>query len=355
VSFKRWIKALGDLTMVMIILTDAERSTAIKRFLARIGFLLVPISILLIKYYPEMGMAYKSADGRQVFEGVTNDKNMLGVICLLIGLGSVWRLLHLLRDKQRADRRRRLIAQGVLLMLALWLFWHANSMTSLACFVIGSGLIVATSFPTITRSRALVHALVLALLILASIALIPDVGGDMVRGLGRDPTLTGRTELWSEIVGMNGNPVVGTGFESFWLGPRLEQIWSRHWWHPNEAHNGYLEVFLNLGWAGLTLFAVVIVTGYRNVVRLLRRDPEVGRLMLALFVVGIIYSFTEAGFRLLNPVWISFMLSAMAVPKALPAKALGDVTEPFVQDVRVLSPATRRATRAPAYQKTALR
>src|SRR5437667_6573062 len=51
VAFKRWIKALGDLMMVLVVLTDPDRSTAIKRLLARVGFLLVPVSILLIKYY----------------------------------------------------------------------------------------------------------------------------------------------------------------------------------------------------------------------------------------------------------------------------------------------------------------
>src|SRR5208283_1874789 len=39
VSFKRWIKAVGDLTMVLIVLTDRERYAAIKRTLAWTGFL----------------------------------------------------------------------------------------------------------------------------------------------------------------------------------------------------------------------------------------------------------------------------------------------------------------------------
>jgi len=315
VAFKRWIKALGDLVMAMIILTDPEPLAALKRFLARIAFLLVPVSILLIKYYPDLGLAYRFQDGRQVFVGVTNDKNMLGVICLLFGLGAAWRVLHALREPQHSRSKRPLIAHGVILAMVFWLFWKANSMTSLACFVLASGLIVATSLPALARKRAVVHLLVATMLTVASLALFLDVGTGLVETLGRDPTLTGRTELWKEIVGMTGNPWFGTGFESFWMGPRLDKIWSEHWWHPNEAHNGYLEVFLNLGWTGMILLGVVIVTGYRNAIGMLRRDPKAGGLMLAYFVVGVIYSFTEAGFRLLNPVWITFMLGAIAVPK----------------------------------------
>jgi exopolysaccharide production protein ExoQ len=324
VAFKRWIKALGDLVMVMIILTDPERSSAVKRFLARTGFILVPVSVLLIKYYPDLGIAYRTTDGSRAFVGIASDKNMLGMICLIFGLCAAWGVLHALRDRQHSLSNRPLIAHGVILAMVLWLFWKANSMTSLVCFVLASGLIVATSFSALARKRAVVHLLVATVVLaVAFLALFPNVGAGLVETIGRDPTLTGRTELWNEIVGMNGNPLFGTGFESFWMGSRLEKIWSIHWWHPNEAHNGYLEVFLNLGWTGVALLAVVIVTGYRNALGTLRRDPEAGRFMLAYFLVGLIYSFTEAGFRPLSPLWISFVLAAMAVPKSPVPKASG--------------------------------
>jgi exopolysaccharide production protein ExoQ len=321
VAFKRWIKALGDLVMVMIVLTDPGRSSAIKQFLTRTGFLLVPISVLQIKYYPDLGRRFDRWDGRQVFTGVATDKNMLGVICLLFGLGAVWRISHALRQRQRLLSNRPLIAQLVILTMVLWLFWKANSMSSVACFVLAGGLMMAVNFPSLARKRAVVHLLVAMALATASFALFFDTGGGLVKTLGRDPSLTGRTEVWSDVLGMTGNPVFGTGFESFWLGARLEKLWSKHWWHPNEAHNGYLEVFLNLGWMGVILLAVVIMTGYRNAIGMFRSNPEAGTLGLAYFVVELIYSFTEAGFRMMSPVWISFMLVAMAIPKRSVAKA----------------------------------
>src|SRR2546428_3149771 len=44
--------------------------------------------------------------------------------------------------------------------------------------------------------------------------------------MGRGPTLTGRTQIWHLVLSMTTNPLLGTGFESFWLGPRLQKIWS---------------------------------------------------------------------------------------------------------------------------------
>ena len=152
-------------------------------------------------------------------------------------------------------------------------------------------------------------------LAVAAFPLFLDVGTGLLKSVGRDPTLTGRTEIWKEALAVDRSPILGAGFESFWLGGPLDGPTSGRWWHVNEAHNGYLEVYLNLGWVGVVLLAVVIITGYRNVMGMLRRDPEAGGLLLAYWVFGVIYSFSEAGFRMMSLVWICFQLAAIAVPK----------------------------------------
>ena len=322
VALKRWTKAVGDLVMVLIVLTDSDRPAAIKRFLARIGFLLVPTSILLIKYYPHLGLAW--SEGRTFFIGVAQDKNMLGLICLVSGLGCAWRLIEVSRARAGIRKAGPLIAQGALLTMVLLLFARINSMTSLACFVFASSLMAATSFPAVARRRAVVHLLVVLVVCFASLALFVDIGGDLLGAIGRDATLTGRAGLWEKLLSMNQHPWFGTGFESFWLGKRLEELWGIYWWRPNEAHNGYLEVFLNLGWTGVVLFAVVLATGYRNVITAFRRDPHTGGLRLAYFVAGAAYAFTEVAFRMMSPVWIAFVLAIIAVPESAPPQASGE-------------------------------
>jgi O-antigen ligase len=150
----------------------------------------------------------------------------------------------------------------------------------------------------------------------AATGLLVDTGAGFAHAMGRDG-LSGRTDLWDQLISMPVDPVFGAGFESFWLGPRVEHLWKIYWWHPNQAHNGYLEVFLNLGWAGLALLGVVMLWGYRNVVRAFQRDPRVAQLRLAYFVVAPIYNLTEASFKMMHPVWIAFLLSIIAVPETL--------------------------------------
>jgi len=179
-----------------------------------------------------------------------------------------------------------------------------------------AALIAVTGLSARGRKLGAVHLLVAALAGLSLFALFLDPGGNLVGTLGRNLTLTGRTAIWKQVVDMAGNPLFGTGFESFWLGDRLREMWRNN---PgarlNEAHNGYLEVYLNLGWFGVTLLAVLIVTGYRNVIVALRRDRHVGGLKLAYFVAAVIYSLTEAGFRMVSPIWFFFLLATTAVPK----------------------------------------
>ncbi len=319
VAFKRWTKAVGDLVMVLIILTDPDRSGALKRVLAQIAILLVPASILLIKYYPQLGQVYSGQEGKVRYTGVTMDKNMLGVVCLVSGLGCAWRLVDAYRHRA-GIRKGPLIAQGLLLAMVLWLFQSAQSMTSLACFGLAAGIMVATSFPALVRKRVVVNLLVVSVLCFAFAVLFLGAGAGLVETMGKDSTLSGRTGLWNILLSINENSLLGAGFESFWLGTRLEKLWSLYWWHPNEAHNGYLEVFLNLGWIGVGLLALMIATGYRNVVRALGSDPDTGSLRMAFFVAGTAYGLTEAAFRLLCPVWIVFVLALTAVPKVVSAR-----------------------------------
>ena len=314
VALKRWTKAIGDLAMVLIVVTDANPMAAVKRLLARVGFLLVPLSILLIKFFPNIGFAYHSFTFTPNYMGVATSKNELGGISLLFGVASAWRFFEALQDKRDPSRTRRLAAHGALVVMSLWLFWRANTMTALMCFLMAVALIAATSFSRFARKPLVVHLMAGGMLCVSFSALFLDVGSGLVETIGRDPTLTGRTQVWHLILGLTSNPLLGTGFESFWLGPRLDKIYSMYWWHPNEAHNGYIEVFLNLGWIGLALLGVVLVTGYRNVIAAFRQDPGAGRLRLAYFMVAIVYNFTESAIRIMHPVWILFLLAVLAIP-----------------------------------------
>ena len=208
-----------------------------------------------------------------------------------------------------------MIAQAVILVMVLWLFRIADAMTSLSCFLMGSMLIVLTNFRWVRRKPMVVTLLIVALVAVSAAVLLFGASPDALKTMGRNPTLTGRTEVWNMLLSLVQNPLLGTGFESFWLGPRLEKMWARYWWHPGEAHNGYLEIYLNLGWVGIVLLAVVLGSVYRRIFAAWRARTPASGLRLAYFLVGLVFNLTEAAFfRMEAPVWLFFLLAAVSVP-----------------------------------------
>jgi exopolysaccharide production protein ExoQ len=313
---RKWIRSLGDPVIVLIILTDPKPVAALKRVLVRTGFLLFPISVLLIKYYPYLGRAYSNG-WELMYTGITQHKNTLGMICLVFGLGYLWCFLDYYRAKGQPQRRSHLLAHGTMFATVIWLLWKSNSATSWSCFLIAGAVMAATRRSARPPGLMVVNILVATLVSIPVFALFFDSGGGLVAAVGRNQTLTGRTAIWQQVVAMATNPLFGAGFESFWLGNRLEEIWRTNVGATfNEAHNGYLETYLNLGWCGVILLAVLVGAGYRNVIVGFRRDTVLGGLKLSYFVAAVIYSLTEAGFRMLTPIWVFFLLSTIAVPKS---------------------------------------
>ena len=168
----------------------------------------------------------------------------------------------------------------------------------------------------VVRSRpSRVYMLGMGIFALGGLALALGGAGDVANSLGRDATFSGRTEIWGALLPTVTNPLIGTGFDSYWNSPNMLMFQSTMnslgWYHAelyNSAHNGYLDLFLNLGWIGIGLLAVILTTGYQRACKAFARNREVAALLLACIVSGMIYSSTEAGFRTLCANWIFVLL-----------------------------------------------
>jgi len=323
IAFKRWIKAIGDLAIVLVIITEVLPVAALGRVVSRAGMLLLPTSFLFIRYYPELGRGY-TTDGMLVNYGVTTNKNALGLIVLVVSLVLLWNVRSLMVHKQQPNRGRRLLAQGTLLAFGIALLMTANCSTCKVCFLIGGVLILVLSRRAFVRRPAWVHAMCLTIVVASGAALFLGTG-DVASALGRQSNMSGRTDIWAAVIPVVPNVLVGAGFESFWISPNAllfrEQM-SRLGWYAalvkdlNEAHNGYIEVYLNLGWIGVCLIALVLISGYKRAVKALMRDPELGSLFIGFMIISVFYSVTEAGFRMMNPAWI-FLIVAIVGSSAV--------------------------------------
>ena len=342
-AFKRWTKAIGDLIMVLIVVTDGKPIAALRRLFSRVGFILLPASIFLIRY-TDLGRGY-TPDGAPENTGVTTNKNTLGLIVFIVSLGALWTIRALLADREAPNRTRRLVAQVTLLTFGIVLLQMAHCATAVLCFVLGGGLMLATSLQAFKNRPGRVASLCLVVVLSGGLAML--FGGDSVvsNALGRGNGLSGRTEIWAASIAAAGNPIIGTGFESFWntnvdkVARGLQNYWDVH--NLVSAHNGYIEVYLDLGWIGVCLIALILISGYRRTIKAFQFDPELASLMLAYVTTGTFYSMTEAGFRIMTPSWIFLLLAVVSSSSVIYSHRPGEAAE-------ILASRGGPASRAPA-------
>jgi exopolysaccharide production protein ExoQ len=296
VAFKRWFRDAGQYLMALVVLSDPKPLEAIRTLFRRLCFLLIPLSIVMSKYFPELAKEYDVWTGQGYFVGATTSKNMLGLLCLVSGIFFLWDTA--VRWPSRKDKRTKLII-GInvsFFAMTLWLLNIADSATSRICLAIGSVVLVASQIGTFKRHPKLLLVpipIVFLLYLFLTFALGIDLNAAVAVMVGRDPTLTGRTDIWDAVLSLHTNPILGTGYESFWLGPRLQQIWAMVG-GINEAHNGYLQTYLNLGFVGVGCLVAYLAASYATVSRRLMRSSVLGSLGLTIWTVLLFYNVTEA-------------------------------------------------------------
>jgi O-antigen ligase len=120
----------------------------------------------------------------------------------------------------------------------------------------------------------------------------------LFEGLGRNATLSGRTEIWTLVLrSIAKRPLLGYGFYAFWQGLKGESanaIVAENWVF-GYAHNGYLEICLQLGLVGTALFFFTLFQAMRNAWFCLRNGlPRGVEWYIGIIALTIMYNIDES-------------------------------------------------------------
>lgn len=320
-AFKKWFRDAGIYLAVLVVLTDRNRLAAVRTVLRRLYYLTVPLSIVLIKYYASLGQTF-SVWGVREYTGVATSKNMLGLLCLASGTFFFWDIAT--RWNQRRDKRvRRIILVNIaFISMAIYLLHLCGSKTSTVCLILGS-LMIAAAHSNFGRLhvgwiKAAAPGIFLTYLILT---VGFGLSAQMAAAVGGNATMSDRTRIWQVLLSVPINPVVGCGYQSFWLGWRIDWVWSRLTGdNVFQAHNGYLQTYLDLGLIGLALTCIFLVATYRKICRRLEPLTPLVSLSFGLWSFLLLYNVTEAalGGGLL---WLTLLMGSMTVPERVKARA----------------------------------
>lgn len=242
--------------------------------------------------------------------GVFVHKNLMGQSMSLGALA--WAFSALASPHHRL---RNLLVLGVTILLLIL----CNSMTSILAFMLVIALLPLLRYAASGSTGAVV---MLAAIIPTVPFIIPAIERSttaLLMNVGRDPSFTGRTDIWQYALdALSHKPILGFGFAAFWQDPTIATATETlFYWAPPTAHNGYLDIALSVGIAGLILLVWSLLVSIRNAFAFAReRQNMIGLFPLALLVFFLIYNTTESisGVQP-NILWILFIVVAVSMAK----------------------------------------
>jgi exopolysaccharide production protein ExoQ len=273
-------------------------------------------SIIFGLLAPDLAIMHGEGTLKNAWRGLTAQKNLFGQLATF-GL-IFW--LHALLTKQIQNWRAAL-GSGLAFSCVLL----SRSSTSLMAAVVVSLFMVITlrSPARLRRYMPLVVGLMAVAVVAYAVAVLNLIPGsslllDPITAItGKDTTFSNRSEIWRIIrAHIQLSPLLGSGYGAYWIGavpssPSYTFL-GQLYYYPTEAHNGYLEIVNDLGYAGLVCLVGFLVVYIRQSLQLAVFDRSQGILYLSLFFEQAIVNLSESCWLMINSAFI-FAIMTMSV------------------------------------------
>ncbi|GMM70433.1 O-antigen ligase [Alteromonas gracilis] len=241
---------------------------------------IIVLSAFTVLALPEYGT--RIYVGELSYRGVFIEKNRLGQVLVYYLCFSIF----LFKPKT---------TNYIVAGCAAFLITNNNSMTALLlCFftIILIGIVRLLKTNPIIRNKNLS---IISLILTVSLLILFLAFEAIMLALGKDPTLTGRTELWKYgIDAILERPFTGFGYDAYWSstyewgGEYMRQVIS---WGPMSMHNGWYELILQIGIPGFSLFLYLFIKTMTSVIQNLNKEQnEILSLIFMLLVLFMIWS-----------------------------------------------------------------
>ena len=288
-------------TLIACYVVVAMSAAAIVRRLLLVVAVVLGLSIAFAALWPSL--AFMPDLG--AFRGVFTHKNGMGIFLVLAAM--------LAAVGVRTSLLSPLTCALVVATVAALVIPTASS-TALMLLL----FLIALHFPlAVVRLPPRAATVALTFIGLGAVAIsLPLVFGRnrIFMALGRDATLTGRTEVWAFVRGLiDQRPLLGYGYEAmFERSDVKEHLFNLVGWNVPNAHNGYLELWLGTGLVGLGLALAFLVPALVRAWRHLAVDPQSVAAGLACIYLPIYLFRNFSEFDLLAQSGVTWIIAAIA-------------------------------------------
>jgi exopolysaccharide production protein ExoQ len=324
VSFKRYIKVFGSIVMAMVVLSHPDPLSGFTTILRRCLYIHLPMSIICTRYYRDIGVSFDWTGTTEAWIGISTTKNTLGQVAMLGVLYFAWEVKrHWNEYGWRNLHVLYLFMGGYLLKGA-----EAMSMTSVTVCAFAVTVFLRIQYLR-DRPEAIgrfVHfvfcgtAALILFVVIHSIVMFPadSFFGSIITLLGRDITMTDRTYIWNDVyAATEGSPLLGVGYGGFWIGRIANIPWNAYMtWVLGQAHSGYVDTYLQLGFVGVFLLTGVLVSKLPELLASLTTDFDFGCFRITLFLTILFVNMAESThLRGDHHLWLIFMIVVWKAPQ----------------------------------------
>lgn len=287
---------------------------SVRRQLSIVWLAMVALAIgtaIMALCFPKLGLD-ASAGHHHDWQGVFTQKNACG------------RMMVLATAALLAERRWSFV-KNVSLVLFLFVLVMSGSRSAwiieAAMLLLFALMRIAKRFDSRSRVVLVAASFCLGVVCVCVVAYFLPVFTGLI---GRDATLSGRTEIWKQVWRfILERPLLGWGYAGFWRGTQGEsfQVMAAVRFLVVHAHNGFLEIWLELGLLGLILFALSYLRAWRKIWPILR-SGDTDRVLWMVFVLTLLglYGLDENTLLIPNGLFWAIYVATLANIELLAAE-----------------------------------
>ena len=310
----RRVLALALTTLFGVYLGAAFDPQRLVRLIAGCFLFLAVSSLVLVFLAPRFGVDHLNNGGD--WRGAWAEKNTLALFMTLGAVAAV--------SAAFLGRKGRWMWLAMLALCALLLVMSRGK-TALLCF--GVSLVAAGIIWLMRRGRLAALATLWVTITTGAVAgfILWQSPAAVLAAVGKDPTLTGRTDIWRSVMAQVAeHPWLGFGFAAFWEDDSIPAkiVRKQTGWTVPTAHNGWIDLLVQVGWIGVGLLVVVFAVNIiANLARSVRSNDYFAVLFLLIFAMfSMTESFLEQHNSLFWTLFAAVLTSALDRPvRARPA------------------------------------